>query len=238
MTGGSRGIGAATVRALATDGWPVLVVYQHRVDAAQEIRDHVEGSGGRMEAIRADLGNERDVDAVFDYVDQRLGALGGLVNNAGMLGSVGRVSDLDTAMLHRVLDVNVVGAFVACREAVKRMSTKHGGTGGSIINVSSRAAVLGAAGEYVHYASSKAALDALTVGLAREVGGEGIRVNAVRPGLVDTEIHRPGRLQQLAEQTALARPGAPREVAAAIRWLMSEEASYVTGALLDISGGR
>lgn len=238
VSGGSRGIGAATALTLATEGWRVVITYLERADAARSIEAQAARTGGEVIAIQADFGEEHDIVKLFKFVDLAIGPINGLVNNAAVIGHVGRVDELDPAVLRRTFDVNIVGCFVACREAVARLSTSRGGAGGSIVNVSSRAAVLGAGGEYVHYASSKAAIDALTIGLAREVGAEGIRVNAVRPSLIDTEIHLPGRLQELSSQTALGRPGRADEVAGAIRWLMSEEASYVTGAVLDVSAGR
>ncbi len=194
--------------------------------------------GRRAVAVQADMASEADVVRLFATVDRELGPLSGLVNNAGVVTPVARVAEYTADRLQRLFAINVTGAFLAAREAVRRMSTARGGSGGVIVNVSSRAAALGGAGEYVDYAASKAAVDAMTVGLAREVAGEGIRVVGVSPGLITTDIHAPGRLERLGSSPPLGRPGEPQEVANAIGWLISAEASYVTGATLDISGGR
>ena len=238
VTGGSRGIGAATALALAADGWDVAISYRSRAEEAEGVVTGCRDLGRRAVAVAADVTDEAAVARLFAAVDDELGPLTGLVNNAGVVSPAGPVESFDAARLHDVLAVNVVGAFLVAGAAVRRMSIAHGGRGGVIVNVSSRAAVLGSAGEYVDYAASKAAIDALTVGLAGEVGGEGIRVVGVRPGLIDTEIHAPGRLQRLGSTPLLGRPGEPGEVAAAIAWLMSPAASYVTGTTLDVSGGR
>lgn len=242
VTGASRGIGAATARLLAARGHAVCVSFVSRPDAAERVVDDCAALGVDAIAVRADVSVEADVVALFDTAAVELGPLAGLVNNAGVVDRQGRVEDVTATRIERMFAVNVTGAFLCAREAVRRMSTGRGGSGGAIVNVSSRAAVLGSPGEYVDYAAAKAAVDTMTVGLAREVAADGVRVNAVRPGLITTDIHadsgEPGRVDRLAPTVPLGRPGTPEEVAAAIVWLLSKEASYVTGSFIDVSGGR
>jgi len=242
VTGGSRGIGAATARLAAERGYDVCIGFRDRADAAAAVVDDCERSGVRALAVPADVAVEQDVLRLFGAARDSLGVVGALVNNAGVLDRQSKVVDLTAGRIERILAVNVLGAFLCAREAVRVMSTGRGGAGGSIVNVSSRAAVLGGPGEYVDYAASKAALDALTIGLSREVAAEGIRVNAVRPGLIDTEIHasggEPGRVERLRASVPMQRGGTSDEVAEAILWLLSEQASYVTGSIVDVSGGR
>jgi NAD(P)-dependent dehydrogenase (short-subunit alcohol dehydrogenase family) len=242
VTGASRGIGAATACLAAARGYAVCVNYRANRDAAESVVRAIEERGGRAVAAQADVSIESDVVRLFETVDATLGRLTALVNNAGIIDTQTRVERMDAARIARVLATNVTGAFVCAREAVRRMSTAHGGAGGAIVNVSSRAAVLGAPGEYVDYAASKAALDTLTVGLAKEVAAEGIRVNGVRAGIIDTEIHasggEPGRVARLGPQQPMGRGGTADEVARAILWLLSDDASYTTGSFIDVSGGR
>lgn len=242
VTGASRGIGAATAIGAAAAGFDVAIVYQYRADAAAEVVARCRQAGPRALAVQADVAEAADVQRLFATVDAELGPVRALVNNVGITAPAARVDELDAARVERMLRVNVVSAFLCCRAAVLRMSTRYGGGGGSIVNVSSRAAVLGAPAEYVDYAASKAAIDALTVGLAKEVADEGIRVNGVRPGLIHTEIHAttgdPGRVDRLSPTVPMRRGGTADEVAAAVLWLLSGQASFVTGALLDVSGGR
>ncbi|HEY3584781.1 MAG TPA: SDR family oxidoreductase [Casimicrobiaceae bacterium] len=242
VTGASRGIGAATATMAAARGYAVCVNYRQDAVAANRIVEHIVAEGGRALAVRADVADERDVIAMFDLVDARLGVPTALVNNAGVLDVQKRVDDMDAARIARVLAVNVVGAFVCAREAVRRMSTRRGGRGGAIVNVSSAASRLGSAGEYVDYAASKGAVDSLTIGLSREVAAEGIRVNAVRPAFIHTDIHasggEPGRIDRIKDSIPMRRGGQPEEVANAILWLLSDEASYVTGTFVDLAGGK
>ncbi|MFC5730003.1 MULTISPECIES: SDR family oxidoreductase [Nocardioides] len=238
ITGGSRGIGAATARRAAAGGWDVLLTYRTNAAEAARVAAECREAGRWAEARPLDVAVEAEVVRLFGSLPAEAGALRGLVNNAGVVAPAATVAEMDARRIRRLLDVNVLGAFLCAREAVRLMSTAGGGGGGAIVNVSSRAAVLGSAGEYVDYAASKAAVDALTLGLAREVAGEGIRVNAVRPGLIDTEIHEPGRLDRLAPTTPMGRSGTADEVAEAVCWLLSEAASYTTGSFLDVSGGR
>ena len=242
ITGASRGIGAATALLAARRGYAVAVNYTANSLAADEVVRAIRAAGGTAIAVQADVGDEAQVTAMFEKVDARLGRLTALVNNAGVVDVKARVDEMSVARLERMFRINVVGSFVCAREAVRRMSTKHGGAGGAIVNVSSVAARVGGPGEYVDYAASKGAIDSFTLGLAKEVADEGIRVNAVRPGLVDTDIHasggQPERAHRLAPVVPMRRIGVPDEIAGAIVWLLSAEASYTTGALLDVSGGR
>jgi NAD(P)-dependent dehydrogenase (short-subunit alcohol dehydrogenase family) len=242
VTGGGRGIGAETVQLAARRGYAVCVNYRSNRVAAEAVVAAVEKAGGAAIAVGADVSVEAEVVRLFETVDARLGRLTALVNNAGILETQSRLDQLDAARLSRVFATNVIGAFLCAREAVKRMSTRHGGAGGAIVCVSSRAAQIGAAGEYVDYAASKAALETMTLGLAREVAGEGIRVNGVRAGIIRTEIHvsggEPGRADRLGPQQPMQRAGEAVEVARAILWLLSDEASYSTGAFIDVAGGR
>jgi NAD(P)-dependent dehydrogenase (short-subunit alcohol dehydrogenase family) len=242
ISGGGRGIGAATARLAAERGYTVCVNYRQNRAAAEEVVAGIAAAGGTALAVGADVASEPDVVRLFEIVDARLGPMAALVNNAGILERQTRVEHIDAARLDRIFATNVRGAFLCAREAVRRMSTAHGGTGGAIVNVSSRAAQLGAPGEYVDYAASKAALDALTIGLGREVAGEGIRVNAVRAGIIYSDIHADGgdptRVDRLGPTVPMKRGGEAIEVARAILWLLSEDASYCTGTFIDVSGGR
>lgn len=243
ITGGSRGIGAATSRLAATHGYAVAVNYSTHSLAADEVVRQIRSDGGTAITVQADVALEADVLAMFKKVDAKLGRLTALVNNAGVVDQTSRVDAMSLERLQRMFAINVFGSFMCAREAVKRMSTRHpGGEGGSIVNVSSVAARLGAPGQYVDYAAAKGAIDTFTIGLAKEVAAEGIRVNAVRPGIIDTDIHAsgglPNRARDLAPQVPLQRAGSPDEVAEAIVWLLSENSSYTTGTLLDVTGGR
>jgi len=242
VTGGSRGIGAATARLAARQGYAVCVNYRARREAAEAVTAAIEAEGGRAIAVAADVANEADVERLFATCDERLGPLFGLVNNAAVLETQMRVESMSAARLERVLATNVIGPFLCAREAVKRLSTRYGGQGGAIVNVSSGAARLGAPGEYVDYAASKGALDTLTIGLSREVAEEGIRVNAVRPGFIYTELHasggEPDRVERVKALVPMQRGGTVDEVARAILWLLSDEASYSTGTCIDVSGGK
>lgn len=241
VTGGSRGIGRATALSAAARGFKVVVGYASNEVAARDVVASIESKNGKAIAVKCDVGVEADILDLFKQADG-FGKLGVLVNNAGVVDMTARVDEMSAARLMRMMNINIVGSILCAREAVKRMSTKHGGTGGIIVNLSSVAATLGSPGQYVDYAASKGAIDTFTVGLAREVSGEGIRVNAIRPGLIDTDIHasggEPGRAQKLAHMVPMKRIGTAEEVANAIVWLMSDEASYVTGTIFDVSGGR
>jgi NAD(P)-dependent dehydrogenase (short-subunit alcohol dehydrogenase family) len=242
VTGASRGIGAATALLAAQRGYTVAVNYASNRAAADEVVASIQRAGGRAVAIQADVAHEDQILAMFERIDRELGRLTALVNNAGVVDVSQRVDEMTTARLKRMFDINVLGTIVCAREAVRRMSTKHGGAGGAIVNVSSAASRLGSPGQYVDYASAKGAVDAFTLGLAKEVAAEGIRVNAVRPGLIETEIHAsggiPDRVKQLAHMVPMQRGGTAEEVAEAILWLLSPAASYVTLSLLEVSGGR
>jgi NAD(P)-dependent dehydrogenase (short-subunit alcohol dehydrogenase family) len=242
ITGAGRGIGAATARLAAARDYRVCVNYRRDADAADAVVADIRRNGGTAIAVPADVSREDEVKALFRRIDTELGPLTALVNNAGMLETQCRVDDIDAARLQRILATNVIGSFLCAREAVRRMSTRNGGYGGAIVNVSSMASRLGAPGEYVDYAASKGAIDTLTVGLAREVAAEGIRVNAVRPGLIHTDIHasggEPGRVDRIGPTLPMGRGGTPDEVARAILWLLSDEASYATGSFIELAGGR
>ena len=242
ITGASRGIGAATARLAAERGDHVAVNYARNDAAAGAVVDDCVASGVRAVAVRADIADEAAVVAMFDAVADELGSIDVLVNNAGILHTQMRFDEMTVERWRELLDVNVIGAFVCAREAVRRMSTRHGGRGGSIVNVSSAASYLGSPGEYVDYAASKAAIDTLTIGLGKEVAAEGIRVNAVRPGVIHTDIHasggEPGRVERVAPSVPMQRGGDPIEVARTILWLASDEASYITGTIVNCSGGR
>ena len=242
ITGGSRGIGAATALAAAQDGYAVAVNYHSNSLAADEVVRSIRESGGQAIALQADVSREDDVMAMFGRIDAKWGPLAALVNNAGVVDVSSRVDGMSVARLSRMLNTHVLGSFVCAREAVLRMSTRHGGSGGGIVNLSSAASKLGSPGQYVDYAACKGAIDTFTIGLAKEVASEGIRVNAVRPGIIETDIHasggEPDRAQRLSPQVPMQRPGSAQEVANAILWLLSSEASYCTGALLDVGGGR
>jgi NAD(P)-dependent dehydrogenase (short-subunit alcohol dehydrogenase family) len=242
VTGGGRGIGAACARLAGELGYQVCINYRNDADAAAGVVRAIEAGGGAAFAIQADVAQEADVVRMFAAIDARWGRLDALVNNAAVLAQQMRVDQMDAARIARIMATNVTGSFLCAREAVRRMSTRHGGHGGSIVNVSSRAAVLGSSGEYVDYAASKAAVDALTIGLSKEVAGEGIRVNGVRPGLIRTTMHadggEPGRVERLQGSVPMGRGGEPMEVAQAVLWLLSDAASYTTGSFIEVSGGR
>jgi NAD(P)-dependent dehydrogenase (short-subunit alcohol dehydrogenase family) len=242
ITGASRGIGAATALRAAAQGWDLALNYTRDEAAAQAVAAQVRAIGRRALVLRGDVGMESDVLAMFAAIDAEFGALHGLVNNAGVVDVASHVEAMSVARLARMFNVNVIGTMVCAREAVKRMSTRHGGKGGVIVNLSSAAARLGAPGQYVDYAAAKAAIDTFTLGLAREVAAEGIRVNAVRPGIIETDIHasggQPERAAQMAPSVPMQRAGSADEVAQAIVWLLSDASSYTTGAVIDVTGGR
>ncbi len=242
VTGASRGIGAATALLAATSGYAVCVNYRARQDEAEQIVGAIKRAGGIAIHAAADVSKPDEVEGLFAKIDMELGTITALVNNAGILERQMRLEDMDAGRIERVLATNVVGSFLCAREAVRRMARSRGGRGGSIVNVSSMAARLGSPNEYIDYAASKGAIDTMTIGLAREVAHEGIRVNAVRPGLIDTEMHasggEPGRIDRLKGSVPLQRGGTAEEVARAILWLLSDEASYTTGSFIDVSGGR
>jgi len=242
VTGGSRGIGAAVARLAGARGWNVAINFAGNETAARGTAAAVEKAGGRAIVVRGDVASEADVIALFEAAVQAFGVIGGVVNNAGIVAPGAPVADHSIDRWRRLIDVNVIGAWLVAREGVRRMAKTRGGEGGSIVNISSAAARLGGAGEYVDYAATKGAIDTFTVGLAREVGGDGVRVNAIRPGVIDTDIHAsggaPGRAESVGKTTPVGRAGTAEEVAAAVIWLLSDEASYVNGAILDVSGGR
>lgn len=242
ITGGARGIGAVTAQLAAARGWAVAVNYRREREAAEGVVERIEAAGGRAVSIRADVSVETEVADLFGAVDEHLGPVSGLVNAAGYAEPQARVEDMSAARLQRLFATNVTGSFLCAREAIRRMSTRHGGRGGAIVNLSSAAARLGSPGEYIDYAASKGAIDTFTIGLAKELAAEAIRVNAVRPGLIHTEFHAaggdPDRVERLAATVPMGRGGEAVEIATAILWLLSDEASYTTGALLDVAGGR
>lgn len=242
ITGGSRGIGAATARLAAARGYAVCVNYLQNQRAAHTVVDEIRAGGGRAIAVAADVASESEVIRMFETVDEQLGTVAALVNNAGMLEKQARVEEVSADRLNRIFAANITGCFLCAREAIKRMSSRQGGQGGAIVNVSSAASRLGAAGEYVDYAASKGAVDVLTIGLSKEVAAEGIRVNAVRPAFIYTDIHarggEPGRVDRIKDTLPMRRGGQPEEVASAILWLLSDEASYVTGTFVELAGGR
>jgi NAD(P)-dependent dehydrogenase (short-subunit alcohol dehydrogenase family) len=242
VTGGSRGIGAATALLAAQNGWSVAVNYTANSLAADEVVRQIRASGGQAMSVQADVADEAQVLRMFEHIDAKFGRLTGLVNNAGVVDVTARIDEMSVARWKRMFDINVIGSMVCAREAVRRMSTKHGGEGGSIVNVSSAASRLGSPGQYVDYAAAKGAIDAFTIGLAKEVAAEGVRVNAVRPGLIETEIHAsgglPNRVKELQHLVPAQRGGTAEEVAQGIVWLLSDSASYTTMSFLDISGGR
>jgi NAD(P)-dependent dehydrogenase (short-subunit alcohol dehydrogenase family) len=242
ITGASRGIGAATALLAARQGHAVAVNYSANSLAADEVVRQIRQAGGTAMAVQADVADEAQVLTMFEKVDAKLGRLTALVNNAGVVDQTSRVDAMSMARFRRMFEINVYGSFVCAREAVRRMSTRHGGAGGTIVNLSSVAARLGAPGQYVDYAAAKGAIDSFTVGLAKEVAAEGIRVNAVRPGIIDTDIHAsgglPDRARDMAPQVPMQRAGSAEEVARSILWLMSPESSYTTGTVLDVTGGR
>ncbi|HSW07565.1 SDR family oxidoreductase [Aquabacterium sp.] len=242
ITGAGRGIGAATALLMAGRGHDIAINYRRDAAAADALAQRIRAMGRRAITLPADVADEAAVHAMFRRIDEELGPLGGLVNNAGIVAMKARLDEMDIARWRRMLDINVLGTMLCSQLAVRRMSTRHGGTGGAIVNLSSMAAVLGSPGMYVDYAASKGAIDSFTIGLARELATEGVRVNAVRPGIIETEIHadggEPDRAQTSAGLIPMKRPGRADEVAAAIGWLLSDEASYTTGAIVDVSGGR
>ncbi|WP_431320657.1 SDR family oxidoreductase [Rhizobium sp. YTU87027] len=242
VTGGSRGIGAAVCRLAARQGWNVAVNYAANRAAADAVVSEVNAEGGDAIAIKGDVGSAQDIVSMFQTVEKHFGRLDGLVNNAGIVDAQQRVDEMSVERLERMMRINVTGSILCAAEAVRRMSSRHGGKGGAIVNISSMAAVLGSASQYVDYAASKAAIDTFTVGLSREVANEGVRVNAIRPGVIDTDIHAsgglPNRARDLAPSIPMQRPGTAEEIADAVLYLLSPTASYITGAIVNVSGGR
>jgi NAD(P)-dependent dehydrogenase (short-subunit alcohol dehydrogenase family) len=242
VTGGSRGIGAAVSKLAAKQGWRVAVNYTSNKAAADAVVDAISGDAGEAVAVRADVGNAGDIVSMFKVVDRHFGRLDGLVNNAGIIDMPQRVDEMSVDRIERIMRVNVTGSILCAAEAVRRMSSKHGGRGGAIVNLSSMAAIFGAPSQYVDYGASKAAIDTFTIGLAREVATEGVRVNAIRPGIIDTDIHAsgglPDRARDMAPNIPMQRPGTAAEVADAVLYLLSPAASYITGSILNVSGGR
>jgi len=242
VTGGSRGIGAATAWLCAQQGWAVAVNYAHDRAAAERVVERIRAAGGTARALQGDVADEAQVLRLYETIDRELPALGALVNNAGVVDRPARVDEMTAARIDRMFAINTRGSILCAREAVRRLSTRHGGRGGAIVNLSSVAARLGAPGQYVDYAAAKGAIDAFTVGLAREVATEGIRVNAVRPGIIETEIHAsgglPDRAREMAPSVPMQRAGSAEEVAQAILWLLSDASSYTTGAVIEVTGGR
>lgn len=241
ITGGSRGIGAAVALRLAAEGHAVGIGYERAEEAAEDVARQVREAGARCAVVRVDTSDETQVDALFDAVKEQLGPVTGLVNNAGITGPLGRFTETPVEVMRRVVDVNVMGALICARRAALEMSTRYGGAGGVIVNMSSGGATLGSPGEYVHYAASKAAVDTLTLGLAKELGPDGVRVNSVQPGMIVTDIHAamgdPERPWRNPERVPMRRPGQPEEIAGAVAWLLSPDASYTTGAVLRVTGG-
>lgn len=242
VTGGSRGIGAAACLVAARHGWRVAVNYASNEEAANAVVSEIKKAGGDAIAIKGDVGNAADIVSMFEAVDKHFGRLDGLVNNAGVVDYIARVDEMSAERLERMMRINVTGSILCAGEAVRRMSTTHGGQGGAIVNISSMAAVLGGPAQYVDYAASKAAIDTFTVGLSKEVGAEGIRVNAIRPGIIETDIHasggQPDKPKEMASSIPMKRTGQAEEIADAIVYLLSPSASYITGAILNVSGGR